>query len=83
MSQRFSLKEQFEELELVYLETRNQLHDLERRGKIPADQVPAKHRRLMKLRAARETVYRLALAENDASSLVQPQDFSESREDAA
>jgi hypothetical protein len=72
-----SIRDQYEELELSYLERRNQLNDLAARGKIPADLIPHKQRRLQRLRAARETLHRLALAESSGAPLTKPQDMED------
>lgn len=59
-AERPSLADQAEELELSYLERRNELREGERRGLYSGQIAEGKQRRLTRLRAARETLYRFA-----------------------
>lgn len=72
---RSSLREQFEELELLYRETRNWLADLERAGKRSPIERGLKAQRLLVLRDARNTLFRLASEQPGGAGPNQPADF--------
>ncbi|MCX5512242.1 hypothetical protein C3941_09235 [Kaistia algarum] len=70
-----TLRQQYEELELLYLENRNWLADLERAGKRTPTERGLKAQRLLILRAARNTLFRLASETLDGAGDVRPSDF--------
>lgn len=70
----FSLRQQYEEVELVYLERRNALAEAERCGRLGPEALALKTQRLFVLRQARHTLFRLAQERPDRFEPVAPQD---------
>jgi hypothetical protein len=69
-----SAREQYEEIELLYRENRNWLADAERSGKRSLQERRLKALRLLALRAARDTLFRLAQEAPEGSGNVVPAD---------
>ena len=69
-----SLRHQYEEVELVYLERRNALAEAERKGRLGTEALTLKKQRLFVLRQARNTMFRLAQEHPDGFEPARPQD---------
>jgi len=70
-----TLRQQYEELDLLYRESRNWLAQLERMEKRSPEERRGKALRLLVLRAARDTLYRLAIDAPGGAGTVHPADY--------